>query len=131
MVETRQYHLCCKALENVYLEDSYVLHIKRNESSIYFDIEFVLTEDHQLYIAPNKNERYCYRRGMLEFSSCSLVDFQSANRSPSTDANGEKDLGNIDSFVDSDGRYFLEGCWGRLKVECDTIKVNYNEKTTL
>ena len=123
--EAVPYHLCCKALENLYLEDSYVLDISKSDSSIYFDMEFVLTENHKLYHPPKENEQYCYKRGKLEFSSCPSSTLKLSKRRPSTDVNGEEDIGNIDYFVESYEGYFLEGCWGSLKAKCDKISVIY------
>ena len=130
--EAVPYHLCCKALENLYLEDSFVLDISKNDSSLRFDMEFVLTENHEFYHLPKENEQYCYRRGRLEFLSCSSTTLQLSNQLPSTDANGEKDIGNIHYFVSSNGGYFLEGDWGSLKVKCDKVSVTYEpEAATL
>ena len=123
--EVVPYHLCCKALENLYLEDSYVESISKEDSSICFDMEFVLTENHEFYSPPKENEQYCYRRGKLVFLSCSSDKLELSNRPASTDANGEKDIGNIDYFVETDEGYFLEGCWGSLKVNCEKVSVVY------
>jgi len=102
-----------------------VLNIFKDASSIRFDMEFVLTEKHKLYQPPKENEQYCYRRGKLEFLSCSSNTLELSNRHPSTDASGEKDIGNIDYFVESDEGYFLEGCWGSLKAKSDEVSVTY------
>ena len=123
--EAVPYHLCCKALEDLYLEDSYVESISTVDSSIYFQIDFVLTENHKFYRPPRENEQYCYRRGKLVFISCSSHKLKLSNRLPSTDADGKKDIGNIDYFVETDAGCFLEGCWGSLKVNCEKISVVY------
>ena len=127
--EAVPYHLCCEALANLYLEDSYVLDIAKGNNSIRFNVEFVLTENHEFYYPPKENEQYCYKRGQLEFISCSSTTLQLSNQTPSTDANNEKDIGNIDCFISSNEGYFLEGCWGSLKVKCDTVSVTYESKS--
>ena len=123
--EPLPYHLCCKALEHLYLKDSYVLNISTKSNSIFFDMEFVLTEKHELYHFPRTGEQYCYRRGKLEFNSYKWSNLQLSNRPPSTDATGEKDYGNIDYFVKIKDGYFLEGDWGSLETNCEKIAVEY------
>jgi len=128
--EAVPYHLYCAVLSNLYLEDSYVLNIAEKESSINFDMEFVLTEEHELYQSPKKNEQYCYSRGQLNFLDCSSTSLQLSNNLTSIDADGEQDIGNIDFFVNSNGNYLLEGDWGNLKVKCASVSVTYKTEPT-
>jgi len=128
--EAQPYHLCCEATENLYLESSYVLDISKADSSIIFDMEFILTKKHELYHLPKEKEKYCYKKGQLKFLSCSPnTSLQLSNNLPSIDAAGEKDIGNIDYFIGSDGEYFLEGDWGKLDVKCAKITVTYETET--
>ena len=129
--EAVRYHQCCEALANLYLEDSYVLDISEEDNSIRFDMEFVLTEKHKLYHPPKEKEQYCYKRGQLEFlSTSSSTILQLSNNLPSIDANGEKDIGNIDYFVGLNDKYFLEGDWGSLDVVCENVSVKYYAERT-
>ena len=53
-----------------------------------------------------------------------------SNQLPSIDANGEKDLGNIDSLVQIEKKYSVEGGWGRLDVACKVISVEFDSLET-
>ncbi len=54
-------------LEDVYLEDSWVLDIVARPGTVRFDMDFVLRESHGSYHAPTPGEQYCYKRGRLLF----------------------------------------------------------------
>jgi hypothetical protein len=124
------YFEACEALENIYLEDSYVLSAFEKNDLVSFEMEFVLTEQHELYHPPKQNERYCYKRGWLKFLSCSSVNMQLSNQLPSTDANGDKDLGNIDTFEQVAEKFFLQGCWGSLQTKCKKVIVDFDCRET-
>ncbi len=53
--------------ENIYLEDSYVLEIKTNSTSVEILLEAVLTEQHSLYTNPKNDEQYCYKKSCNSF----------------------------------------------------------------
>ena len=120
------YHEDFDALENIYLEDSYVLNISKEKDSVVFEMEFVLTHKHSLYRPAKKNEKYCYRHGRLQFSECSMVRLQRSNCPPSTDANGDIDFGNVDSFVKTNEKVSLNGCWGVLEADCAKVSVEFD-----
>ena len=103
-------------LENVYLEDSYVLGIQIIPSSVEFSLSVVLTEQHPLYSPPLPGERYCHRSGMLRFPNVKRVQWLEKSMMQYTDATGEVDYGNIDEFYLVDGHYYLSGDWGTLEV---------------
>lgn len=106
-----------QGLEHVYLEDSYVLDIQTNRSSVEFSLSVVLTDQHPLYKSPLPGEQYCYRNGLLSFPNVGRVKWIEKSMMPSTDATGEVDYGNIDEFFRTDGHYYLSGDWGRLEIE--------------
>ena len=106
-----------EGFEHVYLEDSYVLDIRTDSTSVEFSLCVVLTEEHPLYRAPLAGEQYCYRRGLLRFPHVERVEWMEKSIMPSTDATGAVDYGNIDEFYLADGHYYLRGDWGRLEIK--------------
>ena len=123
------YHLALTPLSNIYLEDSYVLNIIENSDLISFEMEFVLTEKHELYQAPKPYEQYCYRRGAINFIECENTVLVLSGQPPSKDVTGETDLGNIDVFIDFEGKYFVEGNWGRLETSCKEVTVKFKSES--
>lgn len=106
-----------RGFEYVYLEDSYVLDIQINPSSVEFSLLVVFTEQHPLYSPPLPGEQYCYRSGLLRFPNVERVEWLEKSMMPSTDATGAVDYGNIDEFYLADGHYYLSGDWGRLEIK--------------
>ena len=86
-------------LENVYLEDSWVLGVHESDGGLSFDLEAVLTEGHPQWNQPKPGEVYCYRRLALIFPSVRGVEWIERGTRPATDATGEQDWGHIDTFV--------------------------------
>ena len=104
----------------VYLEDSWVLGVIAGPNACVFRLEAVLTPDHPLFRTPSAGEQYCYAPAILTLSSGVAVSFKRSALPPATDATGERDWGNIDTFVpvDWEGRdaWSLEGLWGELVI---------------
>ena len=103
-------------LENVYLEDSFVLDIEESSDKLVFELDAVLTPAHPSYAPPRPDEQYCYRRARLQFKTDS-VSWLARSQSRFRDAAGEEDLGNIDVFTADCGHYHLEGDWGTVEIE--------------
>jgi hypothetical protein len=109
------------ALRDVYLEDSWVLDIRIDPLAVEFRIEFVLTENHPSYSSPRPGQQHCYRAGTLRFDGVRRVCWTSRGAPPATDASGESDFGNIDSFeCEEDHRYTLIGDWGHMVIEASS-----------
>jgi hypothetical protein len=106
-----------QGLEHVYLEDSYVLDIKTDPSSVEFSLLVVLNEQHPLYEPPRPDEQYCYRKALLRFPETERVEWLERSMKPYTDASGEIDYGNIDEFYQTNGNYYLNGDWGKLEIK--------------
>ena len=102
---------------DIYLEDSYVLSIHEEPRGLIFDMEIVLRESHAQYHPPIPGERYCYSRGQIAFDDVRNIEWIERRNSMSADANGDRDLGNIDTLFLKDGWYFIDGDWGRVKVQ--------------
>ena len=128
MSPSRSYHEAFIQLAEVYLEDSWVLDITKNDDLVLFEMDFVLTERHNYFHPPKSGEQYCYRKGSLFFSSFSSAVLKLSNEKPSIDANGEIDLGNIHSFTAVNRKVSLEGDWGTLKVDRPKVTVKFDSE---
>ncbi|MEJ7892352.1 MAG: hypothetical protein WKF94_06900 [Solirubrobacteraceae bacterium] len=112
-------------LEHLYLEDSWVLGVHESATSLSFDLDAVLTEQHPRWHPPKPGEQYAYRRVALTFPAVRSLEWLSRGGPPATDASGERDRGNIDSFVvRDDGVYELDGDWGHVRVASDAPAVD-------
>ncbi|RBO94338.1 hypothetical protein [Nocardia puris] len=103
-------------LAAIYLEDSYVLGISEEPGEVRFELDAVLTPEHPRYHAPPPGEQYCYARGDLVFAEVTKVEWVTRSAEIYTDASGEEDMGNIDSLVNEDGVFSVEGDWGRVRI---------------
>jgi hypothetical protein len=112
-------------LEHLYLEDSWVLGVNESATSLSFDLDAVITEQHPGWHPPKPGEQYAYRRVALTFPALRSVEWLRRGGRPATDASGETDWGNIDSFMVGDGGvYELEGDWGHVRVASDQPEVH-------
>jgi hypothetical protein len=104
-------------LRDVYLEDSWVLRLDPAEHSVAFTLEAVLTRAHGRYHQPNPGEQYCYERAVLTLTSRSPVAYHLSGALPAHDLSGSADLGNIDTFRQSNSTSWeLTGDWGLLTI---------------
>lgn len=109
-------------LQEIYLEDSYVLGIRAEGHELTFDMEFVLREGHTLYEVPGPERQYCYRRGRLIFRDVEATKWIERREVASRDLNGDRDLGNIDSLVNESGWFKLEGDWGNVHLRAARVE---------
>ncbi len=104
-------------LENIYLEDSWVLKIDESSDSITFTLDAVLTEAHSNYSPPKAGEQYCYRRAVLEFTGITEFQWHDKDLTKVTiDASGTQDHGNIDTLGILGNGYYLAGDFGQVKL---------------
>jgi hypothetical protein len=104
-------------LNGYYFEDSYVLGIEEKPNELSFRLDVVLTKEHAAYRTPGPKEQYCYQRAVLRFPITKRVHWVSRRNDLATDATGEIDLGNIDTFQRCNGVFKLSGNWGEVEVE--------------
>lgn len=114
--------------ENVYLEDSWVLAVTEDGDEFRLRLDVVLTEQHPRWAPPKPNEVYSYAPASLVFVKPQTVEWTRPAGRPSTDATGETDWGNIDSFMWDGSRYELEGDWGAVTVEGDAPQLIYADE---
>ncbi|MEU2014141.1 hypothetical protein [Nocardia sp. NPDC019302] len=103
-------------LSDLYLEDSYVLEVIERPTEVVFVLDAVLTPEHSMYRAPGAGEQYCYVRGDLIFENASRVEWLEKSFRKYKDASGSEDMGNIDVLTNTDGVYYLEGDWGKVRI---------------
>ena len=113
-------------LEDVYLEDSYVLAVKQSDDAIQFKLDLVLRESHPQYKTPEKNEQYCYRKAKLVFNNMRKIDWLKSQSQEYFDANGDVDYGNIDEFYAEGNQYYLSGDWGKIRIVSDQPELIIN-----
>ena len=113
-------------LQHVYLEDSYVLDVVARPGLVTFSLDVALTPEHELYEKPS-TEQHSYRRAKMIFDGVRELVWNYDGYRPARDATGEIDWGNIDSFLVQDGRYSLEGDWGRMELVCENVDFNFDE----
>jgi len=111
-------------LENIYLEDSWVLDVQESDASLTFALEAVLTEQHPQWKPRKPGEVHSYRRLRLTFPNLRHVEWLSRGGPPAMDTSGELDYGHIDTFVVSDHSYELTGDWGHVRVESDAPQIS-------
>lgn len=66
---------------------------------------------------------YCYRKVLLHFLNVDSIEWHDKKFKGSTDASGELDYGNIDSFIGCKEVYELIGDWGRVVVRGQSIEI--------
>ena len=103
-------------LEDVVLEESYVLGITATPGCVLVRVEFVLTSDHRLYRPSAAGTNECVRRGEIRFRAVESLQWSGQGSPPARDRSGEADYGHIDSFEWKPGCYRLEGDWGFMEV---------------
>ena len=110
-------------LEHVYLEDSYLLAIGESDCELRFEVEAVITEAHPRWSTPKPGEQYSYLRVDLVFADPRRIDWIERKLKPIAGPDGEIDHGNIDSFVWDVSWFELQGEWGHIRVDADTLTV--------
>ncbi len=113
-------------LDNLYLEDSFVLGIDESNEEVTFIMDFVLTEKHPKYSQPRPDENYCYRKGKIKFIKPKSIRWTSRNEISFVDKNNEIDFGNIDSFILDGDKLMLNGDWGELEISPENVVVEYS-----
>lgn len=107
-----------------YLEDSYVLGITATPGYLRLDLDIVLTTDHPEYNRDHPGEQHCYRRGYLNFQGVTHLLWEGQGIRPASDADGEVDYGNVDSWTIEDGnRHLIVGDFGQISLVARTAEI--------
>lgn len=115
------------ALENVYLEDSWVLSISAQPGHLTFVIDLVLRERHPAYRMPSPGEQYCYRRGVLRFDGVTTLSWSGQGAPPAVDETAQPDFGSFDEVEVEGASYRLSGDFGHIVVESDLPTLELTE----
>ena len=110
------YYRAFPVLDQVYLEDSWVLSVREVATGLVFEVDAVMTERHPAYRGPLPGERYDYRKVELTVVGTRAV-YEPSGAAPASSGDGQLDYGNIDAwYVDGEGWSHLEGDWGTAEV---------------
>lgn len=113
-------------LQDVYLEDSWILSIDATPGRLEMVLDFVLRENHPAYRDPLPGEQYCYKRGSLVFSTVSELNWIGQGRvRPTTDANGETDYGSLDVLQFDDTLWSMDGDFGQITLTSDPPQISW------
>jgi hypothetical protein len=105
-------------LDQVYLEDSFVLDVLVTPGAVKVFLDVVLREGHPEYVEPVEGEQYCFRKGVLHFHDVTAVQWRLPEGRPAIDASGETDYGGLDEFVVEGPTRRLSGEIGELLITC-------------
>jgi hypothetical protein len=115
-------------LEEVVLEDSYVLDVTVKPRLVIFDLDVVLTDLHPRYTA-HDGAFACFLLGRLQFFNARNVTWLEQDIEPSTDRSGQKDYGNIDFFTWEGTTFILEGSWGKMNVVASKVALELSGRS--
>ncbi len=113
-------------LDQVYLEDSFVLGVTVHPGSVSMTLDVVLREGHPEFAEPRSDEQYCFRRGVLSFDPVSEIRWQMPKGVPAVDASGETDYGGIDEYLVDGNTHRLVGELGELVITCGGQNLSLN-----
>jgi hypothetical protein len=102
----------------IIFNESYLFDVRISKIEIRFECDFAILPGHPEYSPPTFNERYCYKRGSLTFTSFTNYEWleQHMKLIPS-DLDEQLDYGTIDEFSTKSNSYFVGGEWGRLRID--------------
>ncbi|BEV10448.1 hypothetical protein ATDW_09440 [Asticcacaulis sp. DW145] len=125
----KPYFETCVALQDIYLEDSYVLGIAEQDPDLIFLLDAVLTESYPAYEPPPSESYNCFKRLALRFEAIADLDWRALRlrKAFSADADGEVDYGNIDTLLLTGNSAHIQGSWGEVELTFSRITVEYLE----
>jgi|SRR5215204_973685 len=117
--------------EHVDLEDSFVLgwHFDTESRRLVFDLEASLWKGHEHYTKPLPDEFTCYKRAQLVFENVETIDglLPMDEATFSIDPDGSVDYGVVEGFHQSGNNiYKLGGDYGEVTVECENVRLEFN-----
>ncbi len=100
------------------LNDSFVLSWSRSENELTFEVEASIWPESKHYEKPKNNEFTCYKPARLSFKNTKEINglLEMSEVTPSTDASGEQDYGNIDALQENSEGYLIEGDFGVVSI---------------
>ncbi len=116
-----------EGLQDIVLEESYVLAITATPGEVVFKVDFVLAPDHPRYQPKRPDEFACFRRGELRFQAVKILYWTGQGRPPSKDPDGEIDYDHIENFEWEPSCYQLHGDWGYMEVTGGDVQVTIDD----
>ena len=108
--------------EGIDFERSFLTGVIYDDESLSLEMDFLLTEGHPRYEAPEPGGEGCYRGGYIRFGD--IDDLQIDKAKPV--AGEEADYSVIYS-VSGDGKNFEFSCgWGEIKVAARSVRVAFD-----
>jgi hypothetical protein len=105
-----------KLFKGIDLNDSFVLNWTSKNNFIVFDLEASIWPESSYYLKPKENEFTCYRKATLTFTDVTkfkgLLNKESVK--PSTDLDGTKDYGEIESLSKTNSGFNIVGDFGNV-----------------
>jgi hypothetical protein len=110
-------------LEQICLEDSYLLGILAKGGELRLRVEFALAGDHPRYTPPLPGEQHCYCEGDIVISGIEISRWQ-AGRAPNIliGPDASIDLGGIAMTTDGAG-YRIETEWFEMSFRADAVDI--------
>lgn len=112
-------------LNGIDLQDSFVLDWSWVDSKLVFDLELSIWPESKHYVTPKADEYTCYRKAQLIFTTVTRVFGLKSKSSVhyTTDIDGSRDYGNIDSLTITPNGYKMSGEFGLITIECKGLEL--------
>jgi hypothetical protein len=105
--------------EGIDFERSYLTGVIYDDESLSLELDFLLTEAHPRYAAPQPGEDGCYRGGYIRFGD--IDDLQIDKAKP---VEGQEEDYSIIYSVAGDGQRFeFSTGWGEIKVAAGSVRI--------
>ncbi|MDT0581713.1 hypothetical protein [Brumicola blandensis] len=106
------------SMEGIDLQDSFVLDWSESNSELVFQIEASVWPGSKHYVEPKESEHTCYKKASIRFFDFDSISGLKSKSEvvQSSDASGELDYGNIDSFSATSRGFLLDGDFGNVLV---------------
>ena len=100
------------------LNDSFVLAWSSTGNELEFTLEASIWPESKFYEKPKKDEYTCYKPARLKFKNIRYISglLSIGEVTPSIDASGEKDYGNIEDLKKTNEGFSLEGDFGSVAI---------------
>ncbi|GAB3536033.1 hypothetical protein [Photobacterium alginatilyticum] len=107
------------------LQDSFVLGWSWVDSKLVFELELSIWPESKHYVTPKADEYTCYRKAQLIFTTVTTIIGLKPQSSVhyTTDIDGSRDYGNIDSLAISPNGYKMSGECGLITIECKGLEL--------
>gem|GEM_PF-1454771 len=116
--------------EGVDLNDSFILGLTQDGGRLAFYIEASIWPASKYYSTPKAGEYTCYRKAVLEFvGSIEIIGLRPIELTPSSsDPDGSKDYGNIDSLMALDNGFRLTGDFVDVSIKGGELRFGFTHK---